>query len=176
METSFAARCRNRDCTSRLVMARTGRPRRFCSGRCQVAHWRWSRSEMNRHEWYTPNAVVEAAREAMGAIDLDPASCAEANEIVRAGAFYSRADNALARPWYGKVWLNPPFGRHAPLFVARLSAGEIEQACLLLPQNSLCTAWFAACDRSCPSEWCRSGVIAAITGMGRAVSRPGLAG
>src|SRR5512132_4094237 len=29
---------------------------------------------------------------------------------------------------------------------------------------------------SCPGTWCRSGVIAALTGMGRAVSRPGLAG
>jgi hypothetical protein len=62
----------------------------------------------------------------MGGIDLDPASCATANETVRARTFYSRKDDGLKRPWFGRVWLNPPYGKFWPLFVRRdLKAGRI---------------------------------------------------
>ena len=83
----------------------------------------------------------------MGGIDLDPASSAPANAVVRASAFYSARDNGLRQPWFGRIWLNPPFGRFARLFVARLAdmhaSGAVEQACLLLNQNALGTGWFA---------------------------------
>lgn len=62
-------------------------------------------------EHFTPHAVVEAARELMGGIDMDPASCAAANKYIRAAVFYSRRRNGLKhRPWYGRVFLNPPGG------------------------------------------------------------------
>ena len=60
-------------------------------------------------EHYTPPEIVEAAREVMGGIDLDPASCAEANTIVKAAAYYD--SDGLSRPWYGRVFLNPPGGK-----------------------------------------------------------------
>jgi len=64
-------------------------------------------------EHYTPSPIVEAARSVLGAIDLDPASCSLANEVVRAAAFYGPgglAPDGLAEPWIGRVFLNPPGG------------------------------------------------------------------
>lgn len=62
-------------------------------------------------EWYTPPAVIEAARRCMGSIDLDPASCEVANETVKAKRYFTVADNGLAQQWHGNVWLNHPFGK-----------------------------------------------------------------
>lgn len=45
----------------------------------------------------------------MGAIDLDPASCEMANQTVRATTYYTKEQNGLLQPWFGKVWLNPPY-------------------------------------------------------------------
>ena len=62
-------------------------------------------------EWFTPPHIIELVRKVLGGIDLDPASCAEANEIVQAGEYFTKEDDGLYMPWHGKVFLNPPFGK-----------------------------------------------------------------
>jgi hypothetical protein len=62
------------------------------------------------NEWYTPAKYVEAARQLMGWIDCDPASCAEANEVIQATVYYDNSTNGLDKDWIGCVWLNPPYG------------------------------------------------------------------
>ena len=60
-------------------------------------------------EHYTPQNIINAAREVMGKIDLDPMSCKQANKIVKATKFYDKETDGLRQPWFGKVWLNPAF-------------------------------------------------------------------
>jgi hypothetical protein len=47
----------------------------------------------------------------MGGIDLDPASSDIAQTIVRATRYYTVEDNGLALPWWGRVFLNPPYSK-----------------------------------------------------------------
>jgi hypothetical protein len=65
-------------------------------------------SESNSH--YTPAAIVERARLVLRTIDLDPATCEEANRVVRAAAIYTASDDGFTKPWGGAVFLNPPGG------------------------------------------------------------------
>jgi hypothetical protein len=93
-------------------------------------------------EWYSPDEVVALGRQTMGAIDLDPASCTEANEWIGARRIYTIADNGLERIWAGRVWLNPPYGRGeghesnqgiwTRKLIAEYRAGHVTQAVLLV--------------------------------------------
>lgn len=65
-------------------------------------------SETGEH--YTPGYIVDAARATLGGIDLDPASCPEANALVRARKIFTREDDGFTKSWHGKVFLNPPGG------------------------------------------------------------------
>jgi hypothetical protein len=96
-------------------------------------------------EWYTPAVYVEAARQVLGGIDLDPASCTQANEVVQAARFYGLANDGLEREWRGRVFLNPPFNR-AGDFVTKLlaehDAGRVAAAVVLLNAYGFDAAWF----------------------------------
>ncbi len=98
------------------------------------------------NEWYTPAEYVDAARRVLERIDLDPASCEEANAIVKADRIFTVKDNGLRRAWSGRVWMNPPYGTDliepfAKKLVYHVRRGHITQAIVLL-NNATETGWF----------------------------------
>lgn len=63
------------------------------------------------NSWYTPSYIIEMAREVMGSIGLDPASHAIPQAWIKAEEYYTERLDGLSRPWYGKCWLNSPYGK-----------------------------------------------------------------
>lgn len=99
-------------------------------------------------EWYSPEWIVEDVRTVLGGIDLDPASCAEAQRIVRATTYFDIGNDGLSLPWYGRVFLNPPYARGvierwAKKFALEWEAGHIREA-IVLVNNATETGWFNA--------------------------------
>lgn len=98
------------------------------------------------NEWYTPSEYIEAARQVMGSIDLDPASSKTANKIVKAKKFYTLDDDGLSKKWIGNVWLNPPYASGlVEQFTRKLFEewinGRTKSAVVLL-NNATETQWF----------------------------------
>lgn len=103
-------------------------------------------------EWYTPQEYIEAAREMMGAIDLDPASCELANRTVQARCYYTKEEDGLKQEWFGRVFSNPPYGwtedseSSQAVWSARMieawEAGDILEG-ILLVNAATAQRWFA---------------------------------
>ena len=96
------------------------------------------------NEWYTPADYIEAAREVMGSIDIDPASNDIAQETVKAKTYYTAETNGLDKEWRGNVWMNPPYasdliGKFIDKLISELQS--IEQA-IVLVNNATETEWF----------------------------------
>jgi len=96
-------------------------------------------SESN--EYYTPPEYIEAARQVMGAIDLDPATCEQAQAHIQATAYFTEKDDGLAQAWYGRVWINPPYGKigndssqgvWGQKLIAEHTAGRVVEGVLLV--------------------------------------------
>ena len=116
-------------------------------------------------ENYTPVTVIEAVRDVMGEIDLDPASCEFANEVVRAKAIYTEEDNALEQPWSGRVFLNPPYQQpEIRLFAEKLISElpNIEEA-IVLVNNNTDTKWFLTLALGCAAVCFTTGRIGFYT-------------
>ena len=69
---------------------------------------------MEKDEWLTPPEILRA----LGPFELDP--CApRVRPWEMAANHYTLDDNGLSKPWQGRVWCNPPYGREAAQWLAR---------------------------------------------------------
>jgi len=107
-------------------------------------------------EYYTPEWVLTSARTIIthwgyANFDLDPASCALAQQTVQAERWCGldhpdpACRDGLTIPWHGLVWLNPPYGREIQQWIRKLiseyTRGNCQGALVLVPAR-LDTQWF----------------------------------
>jgi hypothetical protein len=71
---------------------------------------------MSTDVWLTPPWLLEP----LGEFDLDPSSPVE-RPWPTAHHHYTALDDGLALPWFGRVWLNPPYGRSIGRWLARMA-------------------------------------------------------
>lgn len=103
-------------------------------------------------DWYTHSDIVERVRGMYGGkIDLDPMSCAEANQVVQAEMFYTAEQDGLIQPWYGCMLWNPPWGgadassvknRGVKKLMLAYSDGYVRECVCVMNANAVTTRWF----------------------------------
>ena len=75
--------------------------------------------------WLTPPHIVRA----LGEFDLDPCAAPLPRPWTTARQHYAMPEqDGLALPWFGRVWLNPPYGRAMTPFLARMAAHGVGTA------------------------------------------------
>ena len=99
-------------------------------------------------EWYTPQDIIQRVNDCIGPIDIDPCSepwSAEHPFRVPAQHHFTKAMDGLSRPWFGHVFVNPPYGRALPHWVLKTylahNRGETGETILLVPARTD-TKWF----------------------------------
>lgn len=92
-------------------------------------------------QWATPQDLYERL-DRIWRFDLDVAADAYNAKCVR---YYDRAANGLERPWDGRVWCNPPYGRGIKDWVAKAvdewRSGRATVVVMLIPARTD-TAWW----------------------------------
>lgn len=68
------------------------------------------------NRWLTPKWIVDE----LGVFDLDPCG-APGYELATETFQIDDGQDGLILPWNGRVWLNPPYGKEAPPFLAKMA-------------------------------------------------------
>lgn len=105
-------------------------------------------------DWYTPPEIVEAVRDLFdGRIDLDPCSNSHEAPNVPALVHFTREDDGLSRPWSGRVYLNPPYGKGIGPWIEKVreehEAGRVTAAVVLV-KAATDTRWFRVLSERYP--------------------------
>ncbi len=73
-------------------------------------------ARMDKDEWLTPPELVGA----VAPFDLDPCSPIK-RPWDTAWLHYNIKDDGLKAPWFGRIWLNPPYGLQATKWLRKLA-------------------------------------------------------
>lgn len=104
-----------------------------------------------QNEWYTPQSIIDLVYSVMGHIDIDVASSAKANEVVRADEYFSAENNGLEHHWHGKIFMNPPYSAELiKKFIGKFCAERLSiDEAIIVVNNATETEWFQQLVKSC---------------------------
>lgn len=102
------------------------------------------------HGWHTPASLFDKVEAAVGPFDLDPCAPSTGGSPVRARVRFTELDDGLSLDWFGRVFMNPPYGRALSnwVFKAKSEAGKGVTVVGLVPARTD-TAWWQ--DHVAPS-------------------------
>ncbi|NEP51585.1 MAG: hypothetical protein F6K65_23390 [Moorea sp. SIO3C2] len=106
------------------------------------------------NEHYTPQKVINAAIATLGVIDLDPCSNPGVPNVP-ASAHFTKEMDGLSRPWYGRVYMNPPYSctkKWVKKLIHEHNCGHIHSAIALLKATPD-TEWYQLMDRYPSCHW-----------------------
>ena len=109
-------------------------------------------SKSRGDEWYTPRALVEALRP----FDTDPSAPSKDHWTAR--LCYTKEDDGLKQPWYGRVWGNFPYSDIEPWIDKAIEHGN----CVLLTYARTDTKWMQKALDACDALHCLKGRIAFV--------------
>ena len=96
--------------------------------------------------WYTPQIYIDAAREVMGDIDLDPATDERVQKRIKAKKYYTVHSNGLIHNWRGRVWLNSPYEPKLLEFAKKAldeyKSGRVTEMIFLTHTEATYSSWF----------------------------------
>lgn len=69
------------------------------------------------HVWLTPRHILAA----LGPFDLDPCAAPAPRPWPTAACHVALPECGLTTAWFGRVWCNPPFGKHAAAWLKRMA-------------------------------------------------------
>jgi hypothetical protein len=85
----------------------------------KAAGFTHEKSGVEAVDWYTPPWIFDR----MGLrFDLDPCQPEIGVPWIPATRRYTLLDDGLTSPWGGRVWLNPPYGKHTAAWLAKMHA------------------------------------------------------
>ena len=115
-----------------------------------------NQEKLNRQkvkDWYAPPELIALVRQVMGEIDLDPVSNEVAQQWIGAANYYTKAQDGLSQPWFGRVWLHPPAREKTAKWtnkaLAEYESGRVREA-IILVKPAVGTKWFHKLSRRFP--------------------------
>lgn len=95
-------------------------------------------------EWTTPQLIIDKTIQLLGEIDLDPCSNPDFPNVPAKNHF-RKEDDAFSKEWYGKIYMNPPYGSEIKNWINYLceqyEKNNVKKAIALTPSRTD-TRWF----------------------------------
>jgi site-specific DNA-methyltransferase (adenine-specific) len=102
----------------------------------------------DKEDWATPQDFYDAADKIFD-FDLDP--CAT-NENAKCPFYYTKEIDGLKEPWFGNVWVNPPYGRNVKEWVKKgydeVQKENAKTVVILLPARTETRYWNEYCVKA----------------------------